>query len=510
MRLEACTDDTKNIYQQAQRAFCKLLRGQIHNYPITPSIFRKGVDRNIARDKLNRFADWVHRTPELASLHSKKDSILAVAQHYGIPTPLLDFTTSPEVAGFFASDGTLRPTASEDEKQTCIICVHREQFEAAWRDFNERARRDTGFDLVRVVEVDVKNLWRLQAQEGLFIQAQVDSALLEMFSGFRRILFPYTGPFRGIQREHVYPTKQSHLEILLEHFFYAERFDKAIDELKSIMPVFYAPKAEFARRGDPEAFISGQLPSPHSSWTPEVRTAWMEEPDERIKSAIADKRLELRVHHSATSPTNAKMVADAVGSALKHDLSIRTQSLDWSVLGDDGHELEVDDEQLGLDEDGQVRRFRCSQVVALMWDGMRRLPYSDDQIATCIGTYVAVAASRDRYAATKELFGEISGVELASGRARTRGFISERSFLECIRPDLWELLHESHVVAVRNSQARIVDEIMARLFVPERLFVFERFVEVFAKEVIPTQALIRLDPGLILFSPARVEIFGQT
>jgi len=51
---------------------------------------------------------------------------------------------------------------------------------------------------------------------------------------------------------------------------------------------------------------------------------------------------------------------------------------------------------------------------------------------------------------------------------------------------------------------------MARLFVPERLFVFERFVEVFAKEVIPTQALIRLDPGLILFSPARVEIFGQT
>ena len=171
-----------------QQGVCDLFRGQTRNYPLTPSIFRSGVDRELAKDKLNRLAAWIRRTPELKSLHSENNSILAVAQHYGIPTPLLDFTTSPDVAGFFASDGTPSPARTDEENLSCLICVNRKRFEDSWCDFNQRAREDKGFDLVKVVEVDVKNLWRLQAQESLFIQVQVDCALLEMFSDFRRIL----------------------------------------------------------------------------------------------------------------------------------------------------------------------------------------------------------------------------------------------------------------------------------------------------------------------------------
>src|SRR6516162_9251618 len=84
-----------------------IFRGQRHTFDIRPSISREGVDREAASRRLNEFADWVHRTPDLSSLHGNLDAILAVAQHYGIQTPLLDFSYSPQVAGFFATDGGL-------------------------------------------------------------------------------------------------------------------------------------------------------------------------------------------------------------------------------------------------------------------------------------------------------------------------------------------------------------------------------------------------------------------
>lgn len=91
-----------------------LFRGQIRSFPPSPSIFRPGVDLDAATDRLNRFGAWVRQTSVLASLHSDRDAILAVAQHYGIPTPLLDFTREPEIAAFFAADGEPTPV---DERQ---------------------------------------------------------------------------------------------------------------------------------------------------------------------------------------------------------------------------------------------------------------------------------------------------------------------------------------------------------------------------------------------------------
>ena len=59
------------------------------------------------------------------------DAICAVAQHYGIPTNCIDFTTSAEVAGFFAADNAnARPLSDE----SCILCLNTRDLKRFWRN----------------------------------------------------------------------------------------------------------------------------------------------------------------------------------------------------------------------------------------------------------------------------------------------------------------------------------------------------------------------------------------
>src|SRR5688572_19192188 len=47
----------------------------------------------VHRPRVVRFYDWVAHTPGLSDLASDNDAIIAIAQHYGLPTHYLDFTT---------------------------------------------------------------------------------------------------------------------------------------------------------------------------------------------------------------------------------------------------------------------------------------------------------------------------------------------------------------------------------------------------------------------------------
>lgn len=56
------------------------------------------------------FLHWVRTTNGLQALASNLDMTIAVAQHYGIATHFIDFTTEPYVAGYFASEGIPKQT----------------------------------------------------------------------------------------------------------------------------------------------------------------------------------------------------------------------------------------------------------------------------------------------------------------------------------------------------------------------------------------------------------------
>jgi len=84
-------------------------RGQTQPWPPLSSVYRRRLksreEFQIALEAYHRFDAWVQATPGLEKLAADENAIMAVAQHYGLATHLIDFTTEPSVAGFFAVDG---------------------------------------------------------------------------------------------------------------------------------------------------------------------------------------------------------------------------------------------------------------------------------------------------------------------------------------------------------------------------------------------------------------------
>jgi len=96
-------------------------RGQREDWPLKSSFARlNGGQEQVALEQAERFIGWAQETPGLGALVQDVDATCAVAQHYGIPTNYIDFTVSPEVAGFFAADNPFnRPV----ERQSSIFCL---------------------------------------------------------------------------------------------------------------------------------------------------------------------------------------------------------------------------------------------------------------------------------------------------------------------------------------------------------------------------------------------------
>jgi hypothetical protein len=77
-------------------------RGQVSSeWFVVPSLLRE-ADLTSAEERLDRFYGWVRSTAGLEAIASNERVMYAVAQHCGIPTHFVDFTTDPDVAAFFA------------------------------------------------------------------------------------------------------------------------------------------------------------------------------------------------------------------------------------------------------------------------------------------------------------------------------------------------------------------------------------------------------------------------
>ncbi len=93
-------------------------------WPLVPSIFRKesrGIQTEVD------LYDWKSRASRFAS-PMPIDNIewLVLAQHYGLATRFLDWTTSPLVALYFACDGD-----KQNDADGCVISIARSEFKDA-------------------------------------------------------------------------------------------------------------------------------------------------------------------------------------------------------------------------------------------------------------------------------------------------------------------------------------------------------------------------------------------
>src|ERR1700730_8777206 len=101
-------------------------RGKTRNWPMLSSFGRRDESgRENAIQRLANFHAWLKRVSDLQPIANDVDATLAVAQHYGIPTHLIDFSTDPRVAAFFAAHDPPATHAKSD--RGCIICLNTQE-----------------------------------------------------------------------------------------------------------------------------------------------------------------------------------------------------------------------------------------------------------------------------------------------------------------------------------------------------------------------------------------------
>lgn len=181
-----------------------LFRGQGKDYPLIPSLFRKNgkirslthrnvenyselllVERDLLVDffriadkrglvlpddsqELRRSLEEISSDQNLGKRHGGVKitdnalSLMALAQHYGIPTRLLDWTLSSYVAAFFAAEDANRDIESQNPLEKLVI------WSFYFPDFGKQTLYGSDTYLIRGITAPSASNPNLKAQQGVF------------------------------------------------------------------------------------------------------------------------------------------------------------------------------------------------------------------------------------------------------------------------------------------------------------------------------------------------------
>lgn len=290
--------------------------------------------RKAAISAIVAFVAWVRRSPELVPYLVDDDQIIAAAQHHGVcATTFTDLTTDPTVAGWFATDG------GKAGEVGAVYLVDPDRLQPIFDSIS------SGGLVLRFVEVDVPNLWRLQAQSGLFLESTAD---LDQIWPLDRIVFRQNGTPGRIERGQIYPEQRSHLEQMIDQHRLLRQREDAMDALLAgggihAIDIGEAPDTAGATFGAPVR--------------PEV---WATGPDERWGAVDAD---------SPAARWTPSRLREAAGD-LKALVDRRRRATRL---------LTVDDAEPSVA--GRLQAF-----LDCVWEGMRPYPYDASAIARAISS----------------------------------------------------------------------------------------------------------------------------
>jgi hypothetical protein len=188
---------------------------------------RDSERQELAARRIGMFKKWLGTIQELQYLQKEEfiHDFAAIAQHYGIPTHYIDFTTDPGVAGFFSADTSTPPS----DGKSCIYCLNTEDLISTWETLKELDERKGA--KLELININVRNLWRLQAQRGVFLCANYN---WEIDYPMDKILFPYRGYPSFPTREEIYVDK-SPLEQLLDQYFFIETATFGTEKMRKMI-----------------------------------------------------------------------------------------------------------------------------------------------------------------------------------------------------------------------------------------------------------------------------------
>lgn len=488
--VNSCQEATELAQEFRHRGRYNWFRGHVsHAYFVVPNLLRPTTNQEDAERRLDHFFSWVGQTRGLESIAEDETATYAVAQHYHIPTHLVDFTLDPDVAGFFASD-TDKPMPAKS--MSAIVCLNTEDL--------MKVALPAEWPKPRCVSIHVSDLWRIQAQQGVFLVCPY-THFEQVVYPFDRIVFPY-GPPASIDRTKIYPARKSQLEIALDHFLAEEWLGRARSLLEKRFK--RRPVVVSAQSDKPSYWssaVEGEI-NQLASWEPDRINAWAPLPDERFGSSngsISVEVGELSLHRAELTSAARRKIFDTVLRQL--DIApLRTEPVRWrltsSILSSEG--------------DPVVAPELTSALEAL-WDGLRRLPLHNEQIASAAENCVAFWAIADRNPtgslslsagqATRVL-GQHRYVEIGGAGGYSKSYASTKRLLAALRPDMAKFLVEEFRAQFIRDPSIIVEW----AWKADYLYDFVALADLVATEMAPYQVLFHVDP--VFFSPARIERIG--
>lgn len=474
-----------------------LFRGQRHTFDIQPSVLRAGADVDTAENQLRGFDSWVHGTPDLNSLHGNLNACLAVAQHYGLKTPLLDFSRSPRIAGFFATDGGM------DGDTGTIICLNKKRFVESWSDINKRYYEGEGRVLTEIIDIDVRNLWRLQAQEGVFLRCHVAPLFLEMFSFFLHIYFPQKSGTKVIERENIYPTAKSHLEVLLDQYFLIDTYPERSRKIQEVFGSAIMSISEKTVQKDIETYFKKKkIPKEHESWGTPFANKWLQEPEERYDEKGPDCIAKLVLPKLSNPNDFEPFILKQLSQILGNNDSTKRNHINWIVVEEKERTLYIDGEGSIKKKKDKNTKFAVAEMVNAIYSGMRYLPYENFQIMRTIARYLKMISFD-----IDQVIDDPQGIELSGGGVRGRGFGSKRRIREALREDFFRLIDLDKLNA--SDEMNFRDMLFVARYVRSS-YLFERFLDLFIEDLIPSQATMAVEGLIIGVNPMRVDVFGES
>lgn len=450
IRVESAEAALEKCWELVRRGEADLFRGQVRDWPkLIPSLFRSSrEDRGKAGDELANFQEWSRFVPQMASYGGDEVAITAIAQHYGIPTAFLDLTTNPEIAASFAK-GNDDP---EPFSESVIYCF-----------LEARLRSVAGG---RIARIGVENLWRLEAQHGLFFEYGSEEVADSVKAHATKIIFP-AARLSEAEEELLYPTRKSALEVAVDQWIYRRQVEELVDRFSaSSSHVMMTHRETYAG-----AFRWRSTPDLDPAWIG-YEKAWVFPPVESVSVVGHPFVVQLPRLTARTAMGARKQFAGAVAMAVREArASGRLLRLSASLSKRKRH----------LEESVSSLINRC-------WDGLRVLPYSVEELIASITTTATllVARAEGRRGVDdwpEAWFGDLQLVEVAPvGGHIEAGYVRKSDLIGAFSP--------AHVGEMTRYMSRKFSEnpLFVANYVVENwiIFDFQRLKRLFVETWIPT------------------------
>lgn len=453
-----------------------LFRGQARDWEVVSSASRIN-DNSLVMEEMQKFYQFC-ATNELLKPYidsEKFDEFIAIAQHYGLKTNFVDFTSSPEIAMYFAT----HDKSCEVGQESVIVCLNRNEFEEEVRNgYTQHLISKQNLPIPSIIEVDLTNLWRLEAQKGCFMEQPFIG--FDKLYGFDKIYFPYSEPFDSIQKFDIYPERKSPIELELDKFFMDMRMSGIAKIEKKFTNTIHIGRPPMEAYN--KIFQDYSKLQKHSSWN-NIDNKWNNET--QVQWEYQNERKQIRLDIQKLANNDSVYYNQFVTTISQH----RDMLINIDLINAENYNSNI------------------SEKIKSIYDGMNFLPYSNEHIANAIKELLHIELHFENMANKIEMeFGERD-----SGKGYySRAYIFENDYQSLLREDILEYINLKYLS--ENANAEDIKKNISKSIINlgcnvSLIFDFHKFADLFAKMVIPFQ--VYLNRNIVLFNPAKIKIFGE-